>query len=359
MNEPERLELEQLKLRQARLAHELTQLSVHLTRLEQRLNAPAPEPVPQKAPEPQRPVPAPQPVKALAAAPLIAIPPVIRPEPVVAQTAAPKAPSAPVAAPASAAKPEVRPAEPARPKEPVRLRLHVDAKDEDYLKGLCQHCSGHLEFPAKAAGETISCPHCSRSTVLSVAAKPASAPPVAKPIPVAPVGPPRAPTLLDVAKGHGREVIGIGKISDIFAGQGITKSIKTEGNDDTFARMLECVGDAPDGSITFANFVDFDQSYGHRRDVPGYAKALEDFDARIPSLLAALKPGDLVVFSADHGCDPTMPGSDHTREYVPVIAFGPHIAPGPVGKRDSFADIGQSIAAHLKLPALAHGRSFL
>ena len=171
--------------------------------------------------------------------------------------------------------------------------------------------------------------------------------------------PPRAPTLLDIAKTHGRDVIGIGKISDIFAGNGITRSIKTEGNDDTFVRLIDCAKTAPDGSITFANFVDFDQSYGHRRDIPGYAGALEDFDAKIPALQAALKPGDLVVFSADHGCDPTMPGSDHTREYIPVIAFGPGIAPGPIGKRDSFADIGQSIAGHLGLPKLAHGISFL
>ena len=171
--------------------------------------------------------------------------------------------------------------------------------------------------------------------------------------------PPRAATLLDIAKDHGRAVIGIGKISDIFAGSGITQSIKTEGNDDTFDRMLECAGSAPEGSITFANFMDFDQSFGHRRDIPGYAKALEDFDTRIPSLLAALKPGDLVVFSADHGCDPTMPGSDHTREYIPVIAFGPGLAPGPIGTRGSFADIGQSIAGHLGLPKLAHGTSFL
>jgi phosphopentomutase len=171
--------------------------------------------------------------------------------------------------------------------------------------------------------------------------------------------PPRAPTLLDIASDHGREVIGIGKISDIFAGSGITRSIKTEGNDDTFARLIDCANTAPDGSITFANFVDFDQSYGHRRDIPGYAEALEEFDVQIPALQAALKPGDLVVFSADHGCDPTMPGSDHTREYIPVLAFGPGIAPGPVGKRDSFADIGQSIARHLGLPKLAHGTSFL
>ena len=171
--------------------------------------------------------------------------------------------------------------------------------------------------------------------------------------------PPHEPDLLDVAKDKSREVIGIGKISDIFAGRGITQSIKTEGNDDTFARLIECAGNAPDGSITFANFVDFDQSYGHRRDIAGYAAALEDFDARIPALKAALKPGDLVVFSADHGCDPTMPGSDHTREYIPIIAFGPGIAPGPLGKRNTFADIGQSVAKHLGLPPMPVGTSFL
>jgi len=171
--------------------------------------------------------------------------------------------------------------------------------------------------------------------------------------------PPFRPTLLDIAKAKGRQVTGIGKISDIFAGQGITHSIPTEGNDDTFARMIECVDTMPDGSITFANFVDFDQAFGHRRNIAGYAGALEAFDARIPALKAALKPGDLVVFSADHGCDPTWKGTDHTREYIPMLAFGPGIAPGPVGKRKSFADIGQSVAAHLKLGPLEAGDSFL
>ncbi len=171
--------------------------------------------------------------------------------------------------------------------------------------------------------------------------------------------PPFKPTLLDIAKAKGRAVTGIGKISDIFAGKGITHSIPTAGNDDTFARTLECAATMPDGSITFANFVDFDQNYGHRRNIAGYAGALEAFDAQIPALKAALRPGDLVVFSADHGCDPTWKGTDHTREYIPVLAFGPGIAPGPVGKRDSFADIGQSIAAHLGLGPLDAGTSFL
>jgi phosphopentomutase len=171
--------------------------------------------------------------------------------------------------------------------------------------------------------------------------------------------PPFGPTLLDIAKKAERAVTGIGKISDIFAGNGITRSIPTAGNGETFDRMIECARTMPDGSITFANFVDFDQTYGHRRDTAGYAAALEAFDSRIPHLEAALRPDDLVVFSADHGCDPTWKGTDHTREYVPVLAFGPKIAPGPVGKRDSLADIGQSVAAHLGLEPLKAGTSFL
>jgi phosphopentomutase len=171
--------------------------------------------------------------------------------------------------------------------------------------------------------------------------------------------PPHAPTLLDIAKAKGHEVVGIGKISDIFAGSGITKSLKADGNEKIFDTAIACAKTAPDGSIVFANFVDFDQSYGHRRDVPGYAAALEAFDARIPELKAALRPGDLAIFSADHGCDPTWTGTDHTREVAPILAFGPYIAPGPIGKRATFADIGQSIAKHLGLGPLRAGTSFL
>jgi phosphopentomutase len=171
--------------------------------------------------------------------------------------------------------------------------------------------------------------------------------------------PPHAPTLLDVVKAKGHEVIGIGKISDIFAGSGITKNLKADGNRQIFDTMIDCVNAASDQSIVFANFVDFDQSFGHRRDVAGYAGALEAFDARIPDLQAVLRPGDLVVFSADHGCDPTWTGTDHTREFVPILAFGPNIAPGAIGKRATFADIGQSIAEHLGLDPLPIGTSFL
>lgn len=171
--------------------------------------------------------------------------------------------------------------------------------------------------------------------------------------------PPHVPTLLDRALEDGREVIGIGKISDIFAARGVSKSVRADGNDALFDTMLEETKNAPDGSIVFANFVDFDMLYGHRRDLIGYAAALEAFDKRIPELLTVLKPDDLVVFSADHGCDPTWPGSDHTREHVPIIAFGPKVAPGPIGTRDTFADIAQSIADHLGMKPMPVGQSFL
>ena len=171
--------------------------------------------------------------------------------------------------------------------------------------------------------------------------------------------PPHAPTLLDRYAAKGREVVGIGKISDIFAAKGITKYVKAFGNDEVFDRMLEQVKDGPEDAIIFANFVDFDTLFGHRRDIAGYANALEEFDARIPELKAALRKGDLAIFSADHGCDPTWPGTDHTREFVPVIAFGPGVAPGPIGERKTFADIGQSCAVHLGIEPLPVGTSFL
>jgi phosphopentomutase len=171
--------------------------------------------------------------------------------------------------------------------------------------------------------------------------------------------PPHRPTLLDVAKAEGRAVIGIGKIPDIFAHSGISEEVRADGNAKLFDAMLEWTGKAPEGSIVFTNFVDFDTLYGHRRDVAGYAGALEAFDARIPELKAALRPDDLVLFSADHGCDPTWTGTDHTREHIPVLAFGPRVVPGPIGVRRSFADIGQSLAKHLGLQPLPAGTSFL
>ncbi|OGT36889.1 MAG: phosphopentomutase [Gammaproteobacteria bacterium RIFCSPHIGHO2_12_FULL_37_14] len=171
--------------------------------------------------------------------------------------------------------------------------------------------------------------------------------------------PPPAPTLLDVLVQHGGEVMAIGKVADIYANHGITKTIKANGNQALFAAFLEEAKQAPDRSITFVNLVDFDMVYGHRRDVIGYAKALEDFDTWLPALEKILKAGDMVIMTADHGCDPSWPGSDHTREFVPVLAFGPSIQPGSIGIRETFADIGQSIAKHLALPALKYGTAFV
>jgi len=170
---------------------------------------------------------------------------------------------------------------------------------------------------------------------------------------------PPAPTLLDCLKQAGREVVAIGKTADIFAHQGMTQTIKADGNMALFDATLTAMKSAPAGSLVFTNFVDFDSSYGHRRDIPGYARALELFDARLPELEAMLKPDDIVVIVADHGCDPTFPGSDHTREHIPVLVFGPNQKTRFIGRRDTFADVGQSLAEYLVIEALPHGVSFL
>lgn len=170
---------------------------------------------------------------------------------------------------------------------------------------------------------------------------------------------PPAPTLLDFLKEAGREVIAIGKIADIFAHQGITQEIKADGNEALFNATLVAMKNAPAGSLVFTNFVDFDSSYGHRRDVAGYAHALEQFDRRLPELFKLLKADDLIVLAADHGCDPTFPGSDHTREHIPVLVYGEKLSSRFIGRRDSFADIGQSLAEHLHLAPLLHGVSFM
>ncbi|MGL5949507.1 MAG: phosphopentomutase [Aeromonas sp.] len=166
---------------------------------------------------------------------------------------------------------------------------------------------------------------------------------------------PPAPTLLDGMQAAGGQVVSIGKIADIFAEQGITAKVKATGLTELWDKTLAAVQAAGDQTIVFTNFVDFDSSYGHRRDVKGYAEALEYFDARLPELFALLQPGDVVVLTADHGCDPTRAGSDHTREYIPVIFYGQPVPAGSIGRRETFADIGQSIAAYHGLPALPYG----
>ena len=171
--------------------------------------------------------------------------------------------------------------------------------------------------------------------------------------------PPHAPTVLDKLVAAGGEVISIGKIADIYAHQGITKKIKASGNAALFDATLDALDSADDRSIIFTNFVDFDMLYGHRRDVLGYADALEYFDRRLPELLDAMREDDILFITADHGCDPTWQGSDHTREHIPVIACGARLEAGSIGKRESFADIGQTIAAFFELPPMDYGTSFL
>lgn len=170
--------------------------------------------------------------------------------------------------------------------------------------------------------------------------------------------PPPEPTLLDRLVAAGGKVIGIGKIGDIFAHQGVSEVRKAKDNMALFDAALGAAADAGDGDMVFANFVDFDTLFGHRRDVAGYAAALEAFDRRLPEVLGRLKPGDLIVLTADHGCDPTWHGSDHTRERVPVIGTGPGLVAADVGLRSSFADIGETVAEHMGLTAGRHGRSF-
>lgn len=170
---------------------------------------------------------------------------------------------------------------------------------------------------------------------------------------------PPEPTLLDHLVAQGGHVIAIGKTADIFAHQGISETLKAHGILGLFDATVRALKNAPDRSLIFTNFVDFDSHYGHRRDIPGYANALEELDARLPELEAALAPDDVVIFAADHGCDPTWPGSDHTREHIPVLALGPQLRGKAIGARQTFSDIGQSIATHLGIKPLARGTSFL
>jgi phosphopentomutase len=171
--------------------------------------------------------------------------------------------------------------------------------------------------------------------------------------------PPHAPTVLDKLVATGGEVVSVGKIADIFAHRGITQKIKATGNAALFDATLEAVREAGDNTIVFTNFVDFDMLYGHRRDVDGYADALEYFDGRLPELLDLMQDDDVLILCADHGCDPVWPGSDHTREHIPVLVYGNKIEPGSLGRRETFADIGQSLATHFGLEPMDYGTSFL
>lgn len=167
---------------------------------------------------------------------------------------------------------------------------------------------------------------------------------------------PPSDTLLDWVQGAGRVTHAVGKIGDIFSMRGISKLHKGKSDSDLFEHLIRLGSEAEPGSLTFANFVEFDSLYGHPRDVAGYARALEGFDAVVPRFLATLQPGDLAIFTADHGNDPTWRGTEHTRERVPVVGWG-------AGRRDvgqcGFVDVGASVAAHLGVASQGPGRSFL
>jgi phosphopentomutase len=174
--------------------------------------------------------------------------------------------------------------------------------------------------------------------------------------------PPPFPTLLHRARDDGREVVSVGKIGDLFCHSATGRELKGKDNGAVFDQAVAAAARLGDGGLMLVNLVDFDTLYGHRRDVAGYAAALEEFDARLPELIEQLGNGDLAIITGDHGCDPTWVGSDHTRECVPVLAFGPNLNIGTLGRRSSFADMGATVAAHLRLPgasAAGPGRSFL
>ena len=170
---------------------------------------------------------------------------------------------------------------------------------------------------------------------------------------------PFAKTMLDYISESGLDVHAIGKISDIYAAQGITESTMTKSNMDGVDATIAQLNTDSNGLI-FTNLVDFDAIYGHRRDYQGYAQALMDFDQRLPEIVAALKPDDILIITADHGCDPTFKGTDHTREYVPVLVYGANIRSGiNLGTRPTFSDIGQTVLEYLAVTGDIQGESFL
>lgn len=170
---------------------------------------------------------------------------------------------------------------------------------------------------------------------------------------------PPATTVLEKITQAGGQVISVGKIADIFAHQGITQKTKATGIDALVDATIAHIKTAEDNSLIFTNLVNFDQDYGHRRDPIGYAQALESFDKRLPEIYKQMNDNDLLLLTADHGCDPTWPGSDHTRELVPVLAYHHQIQSVNLGLRTSFADLGQTLAELFKVSPMQYGKSFL
>lgn len=157
---------------------------------------------------------------------------------------------------------------------------------------------------------------------------------------------PPSNNLLDVLKDRGYRVMAVGKIEDIFAGSGITDAVHTKNNIDGVDKTIEYMKSAESGLI-FTNLVEFDSTWGHRRDAAGYGRGLEEFDKRIPDIIRCMTEEDILIINADHGCDPTFKGTDHTREYIPILIYGENVTPYNFGTRDSFADIGQTVAEYL------------
>lgn len=166
-------------------------------------------------------------------------------------------------------------------------------------------------------------------------------------------------TVLDNALEKGLEVKAVGKIVDIFNGRGITKAVHTHDNMDGVDKTIDFIKEDFEG-IIFTNLIDFDMLYGHRKDVAGYARALMELDARIPEIVGSLKEDDILMITADHGCDPTTPGTDHTREYVPLLVYGKKLKQGiNLGTRETFADVGASISEYLGIKEPREGTSFI
>lgn len=170
---------------------------------------------------------------------------------------------------------------------------------------------------------------------------------------------PPAPTVLEKITNAGGQVISVGKIADIFAHQGISRKIKATGIDALVDATIDQLKSSEGNSLIFTNLVNFDQDYGHRRDAVGYAQALESFDQRLTEIYAQMNKDDILFLTADHGCDPTWPGSDHTREFVPLLCYHQNIAPVNLGQRATFADLGQTLSELFKVEAMAYGTSFL
>lgn len=168
--------------------------------------------------------------------------------------------------------------------------------------------------------------------------------------------PPKS-TILDILSGQGLDVIGIGKIYDIFAGKGLTKYVRNIGN---FCDMNETSSfqSIPFNGLCFTNLVDFDMSFGHRRDAAGYAQALNEFDVWLGGFLEKMQPEDVLIITADHGCDPAFTGTDHTREYIPVLVCGDAVKPGDLGTRACFGDIGATVLDLLGVSGSLDGESF-